>query len=224
MHVKPEKIIYFVRHGQSVGNVNRAFQNDSDPLTELGKIQAERVAQKMALYSPEIILASPLERAHDTAQAIHKAVQVPVIKDERLREYKVPTSLVFKKIVSPESDKFHKALFANINNPHWRYEDEDNYFDLNERAKEVVESLRTRPERIICVVSHGAFLSIVITTLMNDGVPDPITSARMMRFLQKANTGITTVDYVSNPFITNTWRLRVWNDHSHLSDGESTYF
>ncbi len=100
--------LWLVRHGQSAGNVAREAADaagehligldirDVDvPLSELGRRQAEAVGRWFASQPeaerPEVVIASPYQRARETADAICAAGGVvpghkgPVI-DERLRE------------------------------------------------------------------------------------------------------------------------------------------
>ncbi|MDP2655923.1 MAG: histidine phosphatase family protein, partial [bacterium] len=67
-----KKTVYFVRHGQSEGNVGTVFQPLNSPLTEKGREQAEYIAERAASLSFESVVSSPLTRARETAEAIAK--------------------------------------------------------------------------------------------------------------------------------------------------------
>lgn len=70
---------YFVRHGESEANATRRFAGRSDsPLTELGRRQADAVAQALADTKFDRIVATPLHRSLDTATAIAKVQRMPV--------------------------------------------------------------------------------------------------------------------------------------------------
>ena len=220
MSTAPKKKIFLIRHGQSKGNIDKTFQDEHDPLTPCGRIQAHKVAQRARALKPEIILTSPMVRALETARAIEKETNVPLELHESLREYLVPSRLFNKPIASKESNEYHTELFKNMYDPNWRYEDAESYFDLHNRSLEVIGILKNRPEERILVVSHGAFMSILISTMMTEGVPDPIGATRMSRFLKKKNTGVTIIDYTEQHAIANKWRLTVWNDYTHLIEEE----
>ncbi len=84
--------IYFVRHGQSLGNVNFVAgvpRPKTDPLTELGLIQAKDAANYILTQKirPQKIISSPYTRTVDTAIIIQKALNVALEQDERLGEY-----------------------------------------------------------------------------------------------------------------------------------------
>ncbi|MBE6589759.1 MAG: histidine phosphatase family protein [Ruminococcaceae bacterium] len=77
----------FVRHGQSVANLERAFAGHVDTvLTELGKQQAERTALFLKDYPIDKIYASDLTRAMQTAVPTAKMHGLGIVPDEALRE------------------------------------------------------------------------------------------------------------------------------------------
>lgn len=81
------RVIYLIRHGQTVLNKAGALQGRSDqPLNEVGIAQAQAAAAKLAErgVSFEHVYASPLRRAIQTAQIV--APDLPVQVDERLIE------------------------------------------------------------------------------------------------------------------------------------------
>lgn len=86
-------VVYFVRHGQTVWNVENKICGAYDsPLTEKGREQARVTALKIQTEINEgrmhidSILASPLSRAYDTAQEISNIIHIPAKVEERLRE------------------------------------------------------------------------------------------------------------------------------------------
>lgn len=80
--------LLLVRHGESEGNKQKFVQGWRDtPLTPLGRKQARLVARKMRQYLPlDVIYASPLQRAWDTAAAIAKVAEMSPIVTPELRE------------------------------------------------------------------------------------------------------------------------------------------
>jgi probable phosphoglycerate mutase len=78
--------LLLVRHGQSVWNADGRWQGQADPpLSELGRHQAFHAAQRVG--SVDVIIASDLERARDTALIISEAIGVgPVVIEPGLRE------------------------------------------------------------------------------------------------------------------------------------------
>ncbi len=78
----------FVRHGQSMSNVNRTFTGQADvPLSELGKKQAEDLRGfLLGHYAIDTIWSSDLLRARQTIEPVASALGLPVHTDRLLRE------------------------------------------------------------------------------------------------------------------------------------------
>lgn len=73
--------IFLVRHGETPLTPMKKFSGDGplDPhLTEEGLAQAELVAAAIAELNPEVIIASPLNRTRQTAEAISKVTGLPI--------------------------------------------------------------------------------------------------------------------------------------------------
>lgn len=212
-----KKRIYFIRHGQSKGNILQVFQNAEDPLSEVGAIQAKHVAEKAKTFNADIILSSPMVRAYQTAEVIQQVTEVPLETHHELREYTAPSSLWNKPLRSPESKAFNEEMQKHTEDRSWHYADEENYFDLYDRALVLLDHLATREEKTIIAVTHGAFMRIVLATMMTEGNPDALTAIRLVRFLSQKNTGITSCEYCDDIQEGNKWRLVAWNDYSHLA-------
>jgi len=76
-----------LRHGQTIWNVERRFQGQSDiPLDETGVAQAERAGRLLAALRPDAIVSSDLSRAMATAQPLAKLTGLVVSLDKDLRE------------------------------------------------------------------------------------------------------------------------------------------
>ncbi|HIR00363.1 MAG TPA: histidine phosphatase family protein [Candidatus Scybalocola faecavium] len=80
---------YFVRHGQTVWNVENKICGATDiPLTEYGHQQAVETGRKIleeGIQADEI-LYSPLIRAADTARHISEITGIPAREEPRLKE------------------------------------------------------------------------------------------------------------------------------------------
>ena len=80
---------YFVRHGQTVWNVENKICGCTDsPLTEYGREQARETGRKILAegIQADEILCSPLSRAKDTAQLISEMTGIPCRVEPRLIE------------------------------------------------------------------------------------------------------------------------------------------
>ena len=69
-----EMVLHFVRHGESLANeadkAGRARPADWDALSERGWEQARELGRRLAGHGVEVIVASTMRRAQQTAQGI----------------------------------------------------------------------------------------------------------------------------------------------------------
>ena len=83
------KSVYFVRHGQTVWNVENKICGATDiELTALGHEQAIETGKKILekKIEADVILYSPLVRAKDTALHISEITGIPAKEEMRLKE------------------------------------------------------------------------------------------------------------------------------------------
>lgn len=84
--------LLLVRHGQTEWNAEGRLQGQQgSKLNALGRIQAEEVAEELALKHPgvEAVYTSDLSRTVETAQTIARRLEVPLVLDPRLRELRL---------------------------------------------------------------------------------------------------------------------------------------
>ncbi len=75
------------RHGQTVWNTERRTQGRTDiELDEIGRMQAQCLARRLADEKIDCIYSSPLCRAMETARAVAATTGAPIIADERIIE------------------------------------------------------------------------------------------------------------------------------------------
>ena len=79
--------LYFIRHGESVSNLNTQFAGSLDmPLTEKGERQADATASFLQQVPFTAVYASDLRRAYDTGLAVANTHGLPISATEQLRE------------------------------------------------------------------------------------------------------------------------------------------
>ena len=79
--------IYLVRHGQTNDNVKNKMQGWRDtPLNDKGREQARHLIPFFQSANIDIIYASDLSRAYETATIIGQAINTRVFEDKHLRE------------------------------------------------------------------------------------------------------------------------------------------
>ena len=81
--------VTFLRHGESVGNLENRFQGHADfPLTETGRTQVHALADRWQAegISFDRAISSPLLRARETAEIICQALNIPLELDSDWKE------------------------------------------------------------------------------------------------------------------------------------------
>src|SRR5437763_5339640 len=79
--------LLLVRHGETALSAEDRFAGSTDvPLGPNGRVQAEKLAQRLRSCSVVAVYASPKQRALETARIIAERVGLPVITRDGLRE------------------------------------------------------------------------------------------------------------------------------------------
>lgn len=82
--------LLLIRHGQTRGNVLQHLQGDDDPLTDLGRNQAQVTGRYLARHeSITHLYASPLARAFETASIIGNAIRHEPMVEPGLAELNI---------------------------------------------------------------------------------------------------------------------------------------
>ena len=152
-------IIYLVRHGQSVANVEQRTAGHLDtPLTQEGKEQAKRLGQRFKEVNDfEIIYTSDLQRAYETAKAIHKY--------HKEKEFNIDTKIREKDFGELENISFETAQLKYEGLPiHWDVKGGESFETHLKRVEEfVVEILEKRKNCVI--VNHGITIKMLLYLL-----------------------------------------------------------
>jgi 2,3-bisphosphoglycerate-dependent phosphoglycerate mutase len=102
--------LIIIRHGQSTGNVDRRMQGQGDyPLTDLGRTQAQKLAQHLRDAPPTAIYSSPLQRTIDTAEILRQGLTAapPIQLTPELAEYQ---NGIFQGLTWAEAQAQYPAL------------------------------------------------------------------------------------------------------------------
>jgi uncharacterized phosphatase len=85
--------VYFVRHGESVGNREEFHQTVDTPLSAAGVDQAKKIAGRLKKFNVDLIITSPVARARETAGIISKTINIPIEEwDELIEVNHLPNS------------------------------------------------------------------------------------------------------------------------------------
>ncbi|MDY6103595.1 MAG: histidine phosphatase family protein [Acetatifactor sp.] len=147
---------YYVRHGQTVWNVENKICGATDsPLTEAGRNQAKEVAEKILAEGLHIdeILYSPLSRARDTAMEISKVIGVPARVEVRLVEQDFGKWEGTAR--NGEAFRLAKQSFATSN------EGGESMLKLCQRIYNLMDELKKEPDKVRLLVAHNGIARAV---------------------------------------------------------------
>src|SRR5215468_5945554 len=213
-----DKVVYFVRHGQSEDNVAPVFQSPHSPLSAVGRQQAKRVAERVSHLSFDALLASPYRRAKETADVIGKVTGKAPEFVELFTERVKPTSINGKPYTDAQAQRIWRAWERSLHTPGMRVEDGENYDDLITRADKALALLIHRAEPAIVVVTHGYFLRTIVARVI---LGTALSGDAFQHFHSVAaieNTGLTVLRYQAGGDAGPYWRLWIYNDHAHLAE------
>ncbi len=142
-----------VRHGSTAWNRERRMQGEKDlPLNEEGRQQAAETAHRLKNGGWEIVVASDLLRARETAEIIGRELGLPVLLFPGLRERKMgPLEGLTADEIKEKFPEWYQKKDLDLPGVERRRE-------LKERAKASLETLaEIFNGRRVVVVAHGMF-------------------------------------------------------------------
>jgi broad specificity phosphatase PhoE len=146
--------IFLARHGESDWNAANRFQGHSDrPLTDLGRRQAEALADAVRGANVEAIYSSPLMRALETARIVAARTGLEVMEDDDLREVDTGgwSGLSREEVQQRFPEGFERWISGGAG-----WEDGESYEDMAERTLGAVGRIaEAHPGGRVLVVSHG---------------------------------------------------------------------
>jgi broad specificity phosphatase PhoE len=192
--------VYLVRHGQTGGNVARRHQAEHTPLTELGREQAQRVAEIIRLYQPTHLLSSKHVRALETARIIGEVCHLVPETSEVFTELRRPECMYGHHHKSLRSLWFYFRWYFGLVGGHDEQVGES-YRALRERFSKAQEILSTYPDDArVVVVSHAVFISLFVAHLCRKRALNPFSAAlAFYRILTMPNTSITPLYHDKDP-------------------------
>jgi len=208
------KIIYFVRHGETENNAKDIRQGPEGPLSEKGRAQALAIAKRFPKKKghPQIVIASPYERTRETADIISKELGLKVKYCDLLKERRNPSEIVGHSGGEMEVKKIVDRIDNSYHTDDLRYSDEENFSDLKTRAGKLLKYIKKRREKRIIMVTHKIFLKMVASYMLYG---DRLTASQynnLSYFNPIGNAGMAIVSYTHHWFKKDEWKLLVWND------------
>lgn len=223
MYPKPQKTIYFFRHAQGEGNIQRLKSTDEDihlpeqHLTELGIEQVKKLAPRVSTLNLEVLISSTMTRARETTEIVNQNHNYKIEYSDLFIERRKPSSIIGKlrndELVSATEKAWQHTLFTS----NQQVEDGDSYDTLIQRSKQCLSFLKARKEQTIGVITHEFFLNTIIAQATLGETINPIVYQRYQEQHWLENTGMVVLHYHPEYPYTG-WILWTYNDHSHLDN------
>lgn len=187
-----ETILGLLRHGQTDWNIDLRLQGSTDiPLNETGKEQARQAALALNPEDWDLIIASPLSRARDTAQIIAKELSMNVV---------IVPELIERSFGAAEG--LDHASWRKLYESHVPIEGLESLEDLRARTQLLLDLIANEysGQRVLAV-SHGAFIRKVLTIVTDGELPregERLSNASLNKFMHADNLW-TITDYKPEP-------------------------
>ena len=176
-----ETILGLLRHGQTDWNIDLRLQGSTDiPLNETGKEQARQAALALNPEDWDLIIASPLSRARNTAEIIAQELSMNVV---------IVPELIERSFGAAEG--LDHASWRKLYESHVPIEGLESLEDLRLRTHLLLDLIANEysGQRVLAV-SHGAFIRKVLTIVTNGELPrdgERLSNASLNRFMHQDN-------------------------------------
>jgi broad specificity phosphatase PhoE len=198
--------LLLARHGETADNAAFVFQGQSGKgLNARGRAQAGRLAERLATNPPDVIVASDLERAVETAQIVAKACGRQLALDPDLREVDV----------GRWTGKQHDEI-AELWPEEWaawsqgldvRRGGGETYAELADRVERALARIVSQHAgKRVLVVSHGGAIKSLVARVLG------VSASGFRALAGVANAGLTVLERDDRA----RDRLHAWNDTAHL--------
>jgi phosphoserine phosphatase len=200
--------IIFVRHGQTIYNVESRYQGHTDaPLSDLGRRQSIMAARALADERIAAVYSSDLGRAVQTAEAIAARHDLPVRTDLRLRECAFGD---WEGLTVSQIEERYPDLFASYRQDSvaHRAPGGERLEALQARVAAAIDDIaRAHSDDTVVVVTHGGPIRAFLCHAFG-------TDLESFRRLHLDNCGITVFSLEAGAH----WFLERLNDTCHLAE------
>ena len=204
---KPIYSFVFLRHGESIGNAESRWQGQSDyALTDKGRRQASALAERWKSEGVkfDLVIASPLVRAKETAEIITSALNAkleidPILLERDIGEMEGLTADEVRKRPQPPYITPYDSIGG----------EGEGDWALFLRAGQALHDLVRRSPGSYLIVSHGGLLNQLMNAIIGIA-PHVDPSGVRFRF---ENTAFARVIYFPHQ---HRWAIDTVNDRAHL--------
>lgn len=165
--------LILVRHCQSMGNLQKVFQGQTDfDISPLGQKQLELLGLRLRNVPIDVLYSSPLIRARKTVEAINEYHKLPIVSMDALMEIDIGN--LAGRGPGHVFDGYPELA------ENWRDHPEccvfpggESTVDVYNRAKTVLRKIIDQnPGKTVAVVSHGFLMRNMVCVLLNKALEE----------------------------------------------------
>jgi len=178
--------VYFVRHGQTGGNVAKRHQAEITKLTKKGRQQAADIGIKLAELKPTHLLTSTHVRTLETAKQISDSVNLLPETSQIFTELHRPKSLYGQRHFGVKSFLYITRWYFGMVGGEVDSDEGESYESLRKRINAAKLHLETLPDdsRVI-VVSHALFISLFLAHVCQE---KPLSLLQAVKYWMRLTT------------------------------------
>lgn len=196
-----------IRHGFSVANNEKRFAGHSDfPLTDIGRLQAEKCAEALKDEHIDAIYASDLSRAFETAIPVAKAHGLTVVPHKGLRE--IFAGEWEGKTFDELDKKYSEYGIWKTDIGHTHPDGGESVRELSGRVLSTLAEIADMNEgKTVCIATHATPIRSVCTAAAG------LDACEMVKIPWVSNASVSIFEYENGTF----HAIKV-DDASHLGD------
>lgn len=201
--------LYLVRHGETDWNKEMRYQGQTNvPLSRVGIIQSELIAERLKAIKFSAIYSSDLIRTFKTAKIIAKYGNYKIKRSKLIREinYGVFEGMLLKDVKEKYSDLLKRWWENPLNAEIPSGEPVKNFIERVEKF--IKNTILSYKRGNILVVSHGGPIRIMIIKLLN-------LHSQTFRNFRQDNAALNIIEFNGG-----NATLTLMNDTCHLKRGK----
>lgn len=157
--------IYIIRHGQTTGDIEDRFGGDyDDHLTPLGINQATQMSDSLMNANIEVIFASPLIRAQETAKLLQLSIGVEIITVKDLKERN--QNGILTGMIRSEAREKYPELAEQVKDPKNTIEGAESFEDFRKRVIAAIHSIANSGYDTVAVITHGGPIRRILENIL----------------------------------------------------------
>ena len=189
--------VYFIRHGQTDGNVAHRHQHPYTKLNELGQFQALTIAKQLKKRKPTYLITSTHMRALETARIIGNECGLVAETYPAFEELLRPEFLMGERMLGKSTLSYLFRWFFGVKSASMH--DGETYMDFLARLATARRHLEVMPSNAkVVVVSHAVFINFFLEHMNHPRrMSLPRAFVRIVKILLTKNTEVIHLRYTT---------------------------